>query len=112
MKFSQSTHLLVYLSLESLRFSWNPLPPPGRWRGFYWALGDFKFSPAPMRLSQFPQQETKIKAEFTIEISHLLSSHDFFQLSRTTKSKKISLCNEAVLFVDDSTNTFDVSSDI
>ena len=34
----------------------------------------------------------------------ILSSHDFFQLSRTTKSKKISLCNEAVLFVDDLIN--------
>ena len=36
----------------------------------------------------------------------ILSSHDFFQLSRTTKSKKILLYNEAVLFVDDSTNAF------
>ena len=40
----------------------------------------------------------------------ILSSHDFFQLSRTTKSKKIFLHNEAVLIVDDSTNTFDVST--
>ena len=39
-----------------------------------------------------------------------LSSHDFFQLSRTKKSQKILLCNEAVLFVDNSTNTFDVST--
>ena len=41
----------------------------------------------------------------------ILSSHDFFQLSRTTKSKKILLRNEAVLFVVDLTDTFDVSSD-
>ena len=34
----------------------------------------------------------------------------YFQLSRTTKSKKILLRNEAVLFVDDSTETFDISS--
>ena len=40
----------------------------------------------------------------------ILSFHDFFQLSRETKSKKISLCNEVVLFVDDSTNTYDVSA--
>ena len=40
----------------------------------------------------------------------ILSSHDFFQFSRTTKSKKILLYNEAVLFVDDSTDTFDVST--
>ena len=53
---------------------------------------------------EFRQQETKIKAEFTIERKMLLadpgalslnqgekilSSHDFFQLSRTAKSKKI-----------------------
>ena len=42
----------------------------------------------------------------------ILSSYGIFQLSRTPKSKKISLRNEAVLFVDDTTNTFDVSSDI
>ena len=34
----------------------------------------------------------------------MLSSNDFFQLSRTTKSKKILLHNEAVLFVDDLIN--------
>ena len=42
----------------------------------------------------------------------ILSFHDFFQLSRTTISKKISLRNKAVLFVDDLTNTSDVSKDI
>ena len=40
---------------------------------------------------------------------NILTSHDFFQLSRIAKSKKISLCNETV---DDSTNAFDVSRDI
>ena len=40
----------------------------------------------------------------------ILSSHEFFELSRTTKSKKILLRNEAVLFVDDSINTLDVST--
>ena len=39
----------------------------------------------------------------------ILSSDNFFQLSRTTKTKKILLCNEAVLFADDLTNKFDVS---
>ena len=42
----------------------------------------------------------------------ILSTHDFFQSSRTTKSKKILSRTEAVLFGEDSTNTFDVSSDI
>ena len=80
---------------------------------------------------EFPQQETKIKAEFIIERwflpqtlticrcrcslnqgEKILSSHNFSQLSRTTKSKEISLHNETVLFVDDLTYTFHVSSDI
>ena len=49
---------------------------------------------------------------FAIHNEKILSSHDFFQLSKKTKSNEILLCNEAFLFVDDSTNTFDVSSDI
>ena len=40
----------------------------------------------------------------------ILSSHEFFQLSRATKSNKILLRIEAVLFVDDLANTFDVST--
>ena len=39
----------------------------------------------------------------------ILSSHDYFQLSRATKSKKILLSIEAVLFVGDSSNTFDTA---
>ena len=42
----------------------------------------------------------------------ILIIDDFFQLSRTAESKKVSLRKEAFLFVDASTNTFDVSNDI